>query len=221
MFSQEATIPVSGVSVSPTSVSLNEGGTTQLTATVLPSDATNKNVSWNSNNTSVATVNSSGLVTGVANGSATITVTTEDGGYTATCNVAVSDVTITTITLQENEEGFCSVDGTIENEHSGYTGDGYANTSNADDSGITWSVNVPSSGTYKMAWRYANGGSTNRTAEVLVDGSTEVSNVDFETTGSWSSWASVSYINVNLVMDKLWRCFRERQICVCRCGKDI
>jgi uncharacterized protein YjdB len=83
-------IPVTGVSVSPTSATLTVGGTQQLTATVSPSDATNKTVTWSSSNASVATVNSSGLVTAVAAGTATITVTTQDGGKTATCSVSVS-----------------------------------------------------------------------------------------------------------------------------------
>lgn len=84
------TVHTTGVSVSPTTASIEVGGTTQLTETVTPSNATDKSVSWSSSNTSVATVSSSGLVTGVGTGSATITVTTTDGGYTATCAVTVT-----------------------------------------------------------------------------------------------------------------------------------
>lgn len=83
-------IDVTGVSVSPTSITLDEGQTQQLTASVAPSNATNQNVSWSTSNGSVATVNSAGLVTAVAEGSATITVTTVDGGYTATTSVTVN-----------------------------------------------------------------------------------------------------------------------------------
>jgi len=85
-----STILVTGVTVAPTSASIAVGGTQQLTASLIPSNATNQNVSWSSSNTSVATVNSSGLVTGVASGSATITVTTEDGGLSATSTVTVT-----------------------------------------------------------------------------------------------------------------------------------
>ena len=84
------TISVTGVSVSPTSLTLTEGDTYQLSTTVSPSNAMNKNVRWTSNATSVATVSSNGLITAKAQGSATITVTTEDGGYTATCVVTVN-----------------------------------------------------------------------------------------------------------------------------------
>ena len=61
----------------------------QLIASVLPTNATNTSVSWDSDNTSVATVNSSGLVTAVAAGTAAITVTTEDGRKTATATATV------------------------------------------------------------------------------------------------------------------------------------
>ncbi len=84
-------VAVTGVSVSPTSASIEINETVELTATVSPEDATNKDVTWSSNNTSVATVSSSGIVTGVGEGSATITVTTDDGGYTATSSITVTD----------------------------------------------------------------------------------------------------------------------------------
>jgi uncharacterized protein YjdB len=86
-------ISVTGVSVSPATATLSVGGTQQLTATVAPSNATNKNVSWSSSNASVASVSSNGLVTGVASGTAVVTVTTQDGGFTATSNITVSGTT--------------------------------------------------------------------------------------------------------------------------------
>lgn len=84
-------VAVTGVSVSPTNLELITGSNSQLTANVAPSNATNKNVSWSSNKTSVATVDSEGNVHAVSAGSATITATTVDGGYTASCAVTVSD----------------------------------------------------------------------------------------------------------------------------------
>ena len=80
--------PVEGISLNQSTTTLYEGDSLSLTATISPSNATNKNVSWKSSNTSVATV-SNGNVTAVKAGTTTITVTTEDGGKTATCNVTV------------------------------------------------------------------------------------------------------------------------------------
>ena len=82
------TYPVTSVSLDKTDVSLNIGETLTLKATVLPANASNKNVSWSSSNTAVVTV-SNGAITAVGVGSATITVTTADGGKAATCSVSV------------------------------------------------------------------------------------------------------------------------------------
>jgi len=81
---------VTGVTLDKTNVSLIVGGTTSLIATVSPSGATNKNVTWTSDNTSVAKVDSNGNVTAVGYGNATIKAKTADGGYTASCAVSIN-----------------------------------------------------------------------------------------------------------------------------------
>ena len=86
-----ANVPVTNVLLDKTSLGLTEDETAQLNATVKPDNATNKAVTWSSDNISVATVDANGLVTAVAEGSATITVTTEDGSKTATCTVIVTN----------------------------------------------------------------------------------------------------------------------------------
>ncbi|MDR1317845.1 MAG: SUMF1/EgtB/PvdO family nonheme iron enzyme [Spirochaetales bacterium] len=89
-----ASVAVSGVSLNKSTLTLGVAdGTETLTATVTPADATNKNVTWTSGNTGVATV-SNGVVAAMAAGTTTITVTTEDGGYTAGCTVMVTDYAI-------------------------------------------------------------------------------------------------------------------------------
>lgn len=85
-----ATIPVTGVTLDKSSLTLAEGGSAQLTATVKPDNASNKAVTWESGDTSVATVDTNGKVTAVGAGTATITATTQDGGKTATCVVTVT-----------------------------------------------------------------------------------------------------------------------------------
>jgi hypothetical protein len=85
-------VPVTGVSLNANSLSLMVGGTAALAASVEPGNATNKGVTWSSSNTAVATVDSSGVVTAIAGGHANITVTTNDGGKTATCAVTVESL---------------------------------------------------------------------------------------------------------------------------------
>jgi uncharacterized protein YjdB len=83
-------VAVTGVTVAPATATLNVGATLQLTSTVLPSNATNKSVTYASSNTGVATVNTTGLVTAISGGTATITVTTVDGNKTATSAITVN-----------------------------------------------------------------------------------------------------------------------------------
>ena len=80
-----------GISVSPTSVSIVEGGTSQLTATIIPNNTSNQGVSWTSDNSNIARVNGNGLVTAVSSGTTTIRATTVDGSNrTATCQITVT-----------------------------------------------------------------------------------------------------------------------------------
>ena len=95
------TIPVTSVVMSPASVNILVGGTAQLVATVVPSTASNKNVSFSTSNSGVATVNGIGVVTGVAPGTDVITVTTADGNKIATTTVVVSppSVAVSSVSL--------------------------------------------------------------------------------------------------------------------------
>ena len=97
------TVAVTGVELGDTSINLTEGNTQTLVAVVKPADATNQNVTWSSSDPNVATVEN-GVVTAVAPGQATITVTTEDGNKTDTCVVTVSaeEVPAETIALDKD-----------------------------------------------------------------------------------------------------------------------
>ncbi len=95
-------VTVSGVKLNKSSATIGAGATLQLKATVSPSTASNKNVKWVSNNTKIAKVNSSGKVTGVANGTALISCVTVDGEYVAICKVTVKTVKVQGVKLNKN-----------------------------------------------------------------------------------------------------------------------
>lgn len=103
--------PVQGISLNHDAKTFTKAGETlQLTATIYPDSATNKTVTWKSSDEKVATVDESGLVTAVGNGTANITATTEDGNFKATCQVTVEipELTLsldkTELTLTQTEE---------------------------------------------------------------------------------------------------------------------
>ena len=82
-------VPVTGVALDRGDASLDAGETLALTAAIVPSNATNKGVTWSSSDAAVATVSATGVVTGVNTGAAAITVKTADGAKTAICTVTV------------------------------------------------------------------------------------------------------------------------------------
>ena len=126
-----ANIAVSSMSLNRQTMSLPIGSQEQLTHTILPANATNKSVSWSTSDASIATV-SNGTVRGVAAGSATIIVTTSDGGKTATCAVTVNTVSVTGVSLNKTTANI-TVGGTE-------TLTATVAPSNATNKSITWST---------------------------------------------------------------------------------
>ena len=97
-------VKVSSVTVQPSSVSIEAGKSVTLTATIAPSNASNKAVGWTSSNTNVAIVSADGVVTGKNVGTCTITATAKDGsGKKGTCSVTVTRPTATGMTLSHSE----------------------------------------------------------------------------------------------------------------------
>ena len=84
-----ATVPVTGITLSQKTASMKVGDTKVITGTVVPDDATNKAITYASDNEAVATVDSTGKITAVSVGTANITATTVDGGFTESCAVTV------------------------------------------------------------------------------------------------------------------------------------
>ncbi|MDD2376114.1 MAG: Ig-like domain-containing protein [Clostridia bacterium] len=132
------TIAVTGIAVTPETVNLNVGETSSASATVYPSNASNKNVNWSSNSSSVATVSSNGTITGVSQGTAVITVESASGEYTDTCVVtvtpnviAVTGITVTPETMNLNVGETSSASATVY-------------PSNASNKNVNWSSNSSS-----------------------------------------------------------------------------
>lgn len=102
---KSTSVSVSNIILSHSSVSLTEGNTQQLTASVYPTNATNRNVSWSSSNTTVASVSSYGLVTAKTAGTATITCRATDGsGCAATCRITVEAPALPELVISDKEE---------------------------------------------------------------------------------------------------------------------
>ncbi|MEL1252145.1 Ig-like domain-containing protein [Flavobacterium sp. DGU38] len=141
-------IAVSGIRVSQTSSELNIGGTLQITAVVSPQAASNKAVVWSSSNSQAATVDTSGLIRAIAAGSATITATTVDGGFTAAVVITVKPNPQNSYLTYDFESG----------DLAGWTVSGNA-FSNADvTSDLNWSWGGPFNqhGSYHL-WSFKEG----------------------------------------------------------------
>ena len=126
-------VGVTDVTLDKTELTLTEGETETLTATVRPDNADNRKVAWSSDKTDVATVDGAGKVTAVKPGEAVVTVTTEDGGKTATCKVTVKAkaVNVTEVTLDKTE--LTLTEGETE------TLTATVKPDNADNKKVTWS----------------------------------------------------------------------------------
>ncbi len=90
-FDLEVFVPVTGISLNKTELSITKGATETLIAEIAPADANNKNVKWETSNNAVATVDNNGLITAIAKGTVKIIATSEDGNLTDTCTVTVSN----------------------------------------------------------------------------------------------------------------------------------
>jgi uncharacterized protein YjdB len=164
-------ISVTSISINPTNMTIPSiGSLATITPTVLPANATNKNVAWTSDNPSVATV-IGGLVRGVGTGTTTITATTENGGLTAQCLVTVMNVNADA-TLSDLSANGATVSGFNSNTFT-YNMDNVGNTpptvtATRNNTGATVTITQAED---------TNGNEASRTATVVVtaqDGTTKL-----------------------------------------------
>ena len=191
-------LEVTGVSLDKTTLTLKEGQTGTLTATVVPSGASNKEVTWSSSNTSVATVDSNGKVTAVAAGTATITVTTVENNKTATCTVTVKSQDDTQTGYVIVIDGFALSTDRSPNQaqggSSGYTYTGLAGvtyTAGEDpDDNISWIIEETEGGYYikDLEGNYLNAtytsGSNSGKGDLKVDNTPDVWSIE----GTLEDW---------------------------------
>lgn len=98
----EGNVPVTNINISNNTLNIDAGTCSKINATVLPDNASDKSITWTSSNVNVATVNANGNICGIAKGSAIVTVLTNDGNHAKTCEVTVTDATLTN-TVSFNE----------------------------------------------------------------------------------------------------------------------
>ncbi|OZY85517.1 pectate lyase [Cellvibrio mixtus] len=113
---------------------------------------------------------------------------------------ASSTATTSTLVIQEEQAGFCRVDGiATENTNSGYTGNGYTNSNNVQGAAIVWAVNAATSSRHTLTFRFANGGTSNRNGSLLINGGSNGNyTLQLPATGSWTNWQSAS-VEIDLV----------------------
>jgi uncharacterized protein YjdB len=181
-------IPVTGVTVNPTSTKIAKGETTTITPTIAPVDATNKAVNWSSSDTSVATVSNTGIVTAVSNGTAILTVTSQDGSKTATTSVTVSN---DSNKIYEAENGTLNAGASVKDVANASNGKVVTNFSTLNAFSKIPNVDGLTGGPATLTIRYANGNSDNRSISLHING-TFIKQITFPSTGGWDTFADVT-----------------------------
>lgn len=104
------------------------------------------------------------------------------------------------IIIQENEPGFCNLDGSVQTSVSGYTGDGYADADRGVGVSMSWSVYAPADASYKIWWKYANGGgSGDRPAKLIINSRIFMDTLNFAHTGEWTNWSNSDTVEVYFI----------------------
>lgn len=181
-------IEVTGVTMTPTTATLTAiGATMQLTATVAPTNATNKTLTWTSSAPSIATVNGSGLVTAVGLGNVTITATSNNG-KTATSAVTVS---ISGWSKKIEAEAYNASNGGVQTEP---CSEGTSNVGwiDANDWMAYNSITFPTTGTYTFEFRVSSPYGATLSAD-LNAGSIPLGTATIENSGGWQSWRTAKF----------------------------
>ncbi len=181
------TIPVTSVSTSTSSATLEIGETEQLSATVSPNDASNQDIEWSTSNSSVATVSSNGLVTAIAAGNATITVTTVDGNFTDATSITVNEIPTTSNFIPDPNKTYY-IDCPIHNLRiaaNGSANNPYTTSSNTTGADVEWKFVAKGNGYWHID--RADGGTRPRLR------SRNQADADMQATTSSGNWTQYEF----------------------------
>jgi len=132
-FNPDLTIAATGVNVNPSQLTLVEGETSMVTATVLPSDASNTAITWSSNDPNIASVSNDGEVLAISEGTTELIATTVDGGFTSSVMVTVNELIIAVTGVNINPFQLSLKEG------ESATVSALVFPSNANNTSVTWS----------------------------------------------------------------------------------
>ena len=212
------TVPVSGISLDKTTLTLIKGTNGKLTAAFAPEDATDKNVIWSSSDSNVCTVDDAGNLTALNSGTAVITAKSEDGGFTAQCNVHVN-VPVAGLKIMDtyghDNTGIVAynsiwMDGTQQLK-------AVVSPSDADDKSVIWWSSDPDAisvdenglvkgtgngiGTYTIYCK-TNSGNYEAFTKIHVYGGTIMGSLKDESTGEWIEGATVKVSLDGVLIDQ-------------------
>lgn len=177
-------VPVTGISLQPSQLTLAREVNRQLSATVTPSNATNRDVTWSSSDESVATVNAVGMVHSVAPGTATITARTDDGGRTASTVVTVTDTLPSDLLVHYEFDETGGAGGTVARDTSGRGNDGTYERTPAFGTGVR-------GGSVKLS----GGASSSTTAPYVTIPNGVLAGVDSVTVSAHVKWTASTTVN--------------------------
>src|SRR6266545_3015431 len=127
-------------------------------------------------------------VTASSAGTATLTFRSANGGP----NVDALDFDVAAPSTDYQAEDATIFHGTVDTDHTGFTGTGFVNYANEVGSYVEWTVSAASAGTVSTGFRYANGTTTNRPMDIRVNGTVARAGLAFPGTGSWDTWQTVT-----------------------------
>ncbi len=192
-----------GANVAPTvsitspagGATFNAGANITITATAADSDGTVSKVDFYQGSTLLGTDTSSSYTftwNGVAAGNYSLTAkaTDNDGAVTTSSTINITVNAAGPVVVQ-SEAGTWDTGGVLETTNAGWTGTGYVNAGNAIGGFSEVTVNVPTTRSYTIDFRFANGTTTDRTADLRVNGTVVQSAVSFPGTGAWTTWNDV------------------------------